>query len=155
MYENHPHALLKEMAAKHVMVEISLTSNDVILGVRDKEHPFLMYKMFGVPMALATDDEGVSRINLTHEYLRAVQSYDLHYADRKRMVRTSIEHSFLSGESLWSAPDSFTRIVPACSRDTLGGEKPSSGCAAFLKTSERAQQQWELERKFHAFETGL
>src|SRR5207248_507214 len=97
MYENHPHALLKEMAAKHVMVEISLTSNDLILGVSGKEHPFLMYKMFGVPMALATDDEGVSRIDLTHEYVRAVESYDLHYADLKRMVRTSIEHSFLPG----------------------------------------------------------
>jgi adenosine deaminase len=155
MYENHPHALLKEMAAKRVMVEISLTSNDVILGVSGKEHPFLMYKMFGVPMALATDDEGVSRIDLTHEYVRAVQSYDLHYADLKRMVRTSMEHSFLPGESLWSAPDAFTRAVPACSHDTLGAEKPSSECAAFLKASERAQQQWELERRFHGFEAGL
>ncbi len=152
MYENHPHALLKEMAAKHVMVEISLTSNDVILGVSGKEHPFLMYKMFGVPMALATDDEGVSRIDLTHEYVRAVQSYDLHYTDLKRMVRTSIEHSFLPGDSLWSVPNTFTRAVPACSHDTLGAEKPSPGCTTFLKGSERAQQQWELERRFHAFE---
>jgi adenosine deaminase len=155
MYENHPHALLKEMAAKHVMVEISLTSNDVILGVSGKEHPFLMYRMFEVPMALATDDEGVSRIDLTHEYVRAVESYDLHYADLKRMVRTSMEHSFLPGASLWSAPDAFTRAVPACSHDTLGAEKPSSACAAFLKASERARQQWELERRFHAFEAGL
>src|SRR6267154_1784365 len=43
MYENHPHALLKKMAANHVMVEISLTSNDVILGVSGKDHPFLLY----------------------------------------------------------------------------------------------------------------
>ena len=50
MYENYPHALMKEMAAKHVMVEISLTSNDTILGVSGKEHPFLMYRMFGVPV---------------------------------------------------------------------------------------------------------
>lgn len=155
MYENHPHALLKEMAAKHVMVEISLTSNDVILGVNGKEHPFLMYKMFGVPMALATDDEGVSRIDLTHEYVRAVQSYDLHYADLKWMVRTTMEHSFLPGDSLWSAPDAFARVVPACSHDTVGAEKPSSACAAFLRSSERARQQWELEHRFHAFEAGL
>ena len=155
MYENNPHALLKEMAAKHVMVEISLTSNDVILGVSGKEHPFLMYKVFGVPMALTTDDEGVSRIDLTHEYVRAVESYDLHYAELKRMVRTSIEHSFLPGESLWSAPDIFTRAVPPCSHGSLGAEKPSSACATFLKGSERAQQQWELERRLHAFEAGL
>jgi adenosine deaminase len=155
MYEDHPHALLKEMAAKHVMVEISLTSNHLILGVGGKEHPFLMYKMFGVPMALATDDEGVSRIDLTQEYVRAVESYDLHYADLKRMVRTSVEHSFLPGESLWSAADTFTRVVAACSHDTPGAERPSAACTAFLKGSERAQQQWELERRFHAFEAGL
>jgi len=155
IYENNPHALLKEMAANHMMVEISLTSNDVILGVSGKDHPFLLYRMFGVPMALSSDDEGVSRIDLTHEYVRAVQTYDLHYVDLKRMVRTSLEHSFLPGGSLWSAPDVFTRAISACSRDSLGTEKPSSGCAAFLKSSERAQQQWELERRFRAFESGL
>jgi adenosine deaminase len=155
IYENNPHALLKEMAANHVMVEISLTSNDVILGVSGKDHPFLLYRMFGVPMALSSDDEGVSRIDLTHEYVRAVQTYDLHYVDLKRMVRTSLEHCFLPGGRLWSAPDVFTRAVSACSRDSLGAEKPSSGCAAFLKSSERAQQQWELERRFRAFESGL
>jgi adenosine deaminase len=153
IYENSPHALLKEMAANHVMVEISLTSNDVILGVSGKDHPFLLYRMFGVPVALSTDDEGVSRIDLTHEYVRAVQTYDLRYADLKRMVRTGLEHSFLPGASLWSAPDAFIRAVPACSHDSLGAEKPSSGCAAFLKSSERAQQQWELERRFRAFES--
>src|SRR5713226_4164933 len=150
MYENSPHALMKEMAAKHVMVEISLTSNDVILGVSGKDHPFSIYRMFGVPVALSTDDEGVSRIDLTHEYVRAVQTYDLHYADLKRMVRTSLEHSFLPGASLWSAPDVFTRVVSACSQDSLGTDKFSARCADFLKSSEKAGQQWELERRFRA-----
>jgi adenosine deaminase len=155
MYEDHPHALLKEMAANHVMVEISLTSNDVILGVSGKEHPFLLYRMFGVPVALSSDDEGVSRIDLTHEYVRAVESYDLHYADLKKMVRTSMEHSFLPGASLWSAPDTFTRVVSACSQDLPGAEKFSSRCADFLGSNEKAGQQWELERRFRAFEAGL
>jgi adenosine deaminase len=155
MYENNPHALMKEMAANHVMVEISLTSNDVILGVSGKDHPFLLYRMFGVPMALSSDDEGVSRIDLTHEYLRAVQSYDLHYADLKRMVRTSMEHSFLPGASLWSAPDAFSRVVSACAQDSLGGDKLSSRCADFLGSNEKAGQQWELEKRFRAFEAGL
>jgi adenosine deaminase len=154
IYENNPHALLKEMAANHVMVEISLTSNDVILGVSGKDHPFLLYRMFGVPVALSSDDEGVSRIDLTHEYVRAVKTYDLHYTDLKRMVRTSLEHSFLPGASLWNAPDAFTRVVSACSQDLLGAEKFSSRCADFLKSSEKASQQWELERRFRAFESG-
>src|SRR5260370_730233 len=71
MYEDKPHALLREMAANHVMVEISLTSNDVILGVSGRDHPFFMYRMFSVPAALATDDDGVSRIDLTHQYVGA------------------------------------------------------------------------------------
>jgi adenosine deaminase len=155
MYENSPHALLKKMAANHVMVEISLTSNDVILGVSGKDHPFLLYRMFGVPLALSSDDEGISRIDLTHEYVRAVQTYDLHYADLKRMVRTSLEHSFLPGASLWSAPDVFTRAVSACAQNSLGADKFSTRCADFLKPSEKASQQWELERRFRAFESGL
>ena len=155
MFEERPHELLKKMAAKHVMVEISLTSNDVILGIAGKDHPFPLYRQFGVPVALSTDDEGVSRIDLTHEYVRAVQTYDLHYMDLKQMVRTSVEHAFLPGASLWSAPDKFTALVSACVPNQLGAEKPSASCAAFLKSSEKAQQQWELEKRFRAFESAL
>jgi len=155
MYENNPHELLKEMASKHVMVEISLTSNDLILGVSGKDHPFPLYRQFGVPVALATDDEGVSRIDLTHEYVRAVQTYGLTYADLKKMVRTGLEHSFLPGASLWHAPDAFTSVASACSADSVGSDKPSAGCDTFLKSSEKAAQQWELERRFRAFESAL
>jgi adenosine deaminase len=155
MYEAHPHELMKEMAAKHVMVEINLSSNDLILGVSGKDHPFPMYRMFHVPVALSTDDEGVSRIDLTHEYVRAVESYDLKYADLKQMARTGIEHSFLPGASLWTAPDNFSHSVPACSGDRLGAKALSAPCTAFLKSSEKAQQQWELERRFLVFETSL
>jgi adenosine deaminase len=155
MFESHPHALLKELAAKHVMVEISLTSEDVILGMSGKNHPFLLFRMFGVPLALSSDDEGVSRIDLTHEYVRAVQTYDLHYTDLKRMVRTSLEHSFMPGVSLWNTRDAFTRVVSACSQDTPGADKFSSVCADFLSSNEKAGQQWELERRFRAFEAGL
>ena len=155
MYEDHPHELLKEMAAKHVMVEINLTSNDGILGISGKDHPLPIYRQFGVPVALSTDDEGVSRIDITHEYMRAVETYGLHYADLKQMVRTGIEHSFLSGASLWAVQDSFSHPVAACAHDSLGNEKPSQSCENFLKSSGKAQQQWELERRFHEFESGL
>jgi adenosine deaminase len=153
MYEERPYDLLREMAAKHVMVEINLSSNDLILGISGKNHPFPIYRKFGVPVALSTDDEGVSRIDLTHEYVRAVETYALTYADLKQMVRTGLEHDFLSGPSLWREEDVFTRPVAACSSEFLGAEKPAAGCTAFLKSSEKAQQQWELERRFRAFES--
>ena len=57
MYENRPYELMKDMAAKRVMVEINLTSNDVILGIEGKHHPFSLYRKFGVSVALSSDDE--------------------------------------------------------------------------------------------------
>ncbi len=155
MHEDRPYDLLKEMATKHVMVEINLTSNDVILGVSGKDHPFPIYRKYRVPVSLSTDDEGVSRINMTHEYVRAVETYSLSYADLKQMVRTGLEHIFLPGVSLWREPDVFTRDVGPCAADANGGGKPSSACADFLKSSEKAQQQWELERRFREFETSF
>jgi adenosine deaminase len=152
MYEDDPYSLLKEMAAKKIMVEINLTSNDVILGVAGSAHPFPIYRKMGVPVSLSTDDEGVSRSDMTHEYVRAVQTYGLHYADLKQMVRTGMEHSFLPGASLWSDSGGFRSIVAACAQDTPGAEKPAADCAEFLHASEKAQQQWELERRFRVFE---
>ena len=153
MFEQRPHELLHEMAAKHVMVEINLSSNDAILAVAGKDHPLPVYRKFGVPVSFSTDDEGVSRIDMTHEYVRAVQDFDLKYIDLKQMVRTGIEHIFLPGASLWAAPDKFTTPVAACAHDKLGSGKPSAACATFLKSSERAQQQWELEHRFSEFES--
>ena len=152
MYEDHPHDLLKEMAARHVMVEVNLTSNDVILGISGKDHPFSIYRQFRVPVALSTDDEGVSRIDLTREYVRAVETYGLSYAELKKMVRTGLEHSFLPGSSLWSELDVFSHAAHACSHDALGSDKPSASCTTFLQSSEKAQQQWELERRFRKWE---
>lgn len=153
MYETHPHELLREMAAKHVMVEINLTSNDVILGIVGKNDPFEIYRQFHVPVALSTDDEGVSRIDLTHEFVRAVETYNLNYADLKQLVRTSLEHSFLPGSSLWLEPDNFHAAINACANESLGSESPKKPCAEFLSSSAKAQQQWELERRFHQFES--
>ena len=155
MHEDRPYDLLEEMAAKRVMVEINLTSNDVILGVTGKDHPLPIYRKFHVPVSLNTDDEGVSRINMTHEYVRAASTYALSYADLKQMVRTGLEHDFLPGASLWREPDAFTHTAPACASDAAGAAKPSAACAAFLKSSEKAQQQWELERRFREFEASF
>jgi len=89
---------------------------------------------------------------MTHEYVRAAIIYALSYLDLKQMVRTGLEHDFLSGASLWHEPDDFARASAACGNDALGSAKPSAACADFLKSSEKAQQQWELERRFHEFE---
>jgi adenosine deaminase len=156
MYEDRPYELLKEMAVKHVMVEINLTSNDVILNIKGDDHPFELYRRYGVPIALSTDDEGVSRIDLTHEYVRAAVTYALTYRDFKKIARTSLEHSFLPGASIWqlSTPETLDKPIAACAGQ-LGQDTPAGGCADLVSGSEKAQQQWELERRFHTFEASF
>jgi adenosine deaminase len=153
MYEDRPYELLKEMASKHVMAEICLTSNDVILNIKGNDHPFMLYRKYGVPVALSTDDEGVSRIDLTHEYVRAAETYPLSYSDLKKMARTSLEHAFLPGASLWqfATPETLDKPVGTCAGQ-LGQDTPTGDCAQLIAGSEKAQQQWELERRFHQFE---
>jgi adenosine deaminase len=156
MFEDRPWDLMKKMAEQHVMVEVNLTSNDVILNVKDANHPFMLYRKAGVPVALSTDDEGVSRIDLTHEYVRASDTYPLSYHDLKLMVRSSLEHSFLPGASLWQrvTPERLEIPTMAC-RGQLGAETPAGTCAALVHGSEKAQQEWDLERRFHTFESNF
>jgi len=151
MSEDDPIGLLREMAKKNVLVEICLTSNDVILGVSGDRHPLLVYMKYGVPVALATDDEGVSRSDMTHEYLRAVETYGLSYADLKRMARESLEHSFIPGGSLWSDGRELRRAA-ACSDDKTPGDRATGKCAKFIGANERARVQWQLEKAFTEFE---
>ena len=146
MYERDPHQLLKEMADKHILVEINITSNDVILGVSGRNHPLPVYLAAHVPVALSTDDEGVSRIDLTHEYVRAVTDFGLQYLDLKRFARASIAHSFLPGDDLWAHPDDFARMTAACAVPM------SSACTQFRAASMKASQEWELEQRFKKFE---
>src|SRR5262249_42213141 len=69
-----------------VLVEVALTSNDLILGVRGPRHPLRTYLRYGVPVALATDDPGVSRSTMTLEYRKAVEEQGLDYRTLKRLA---------------------------------------------------------------------
>jgi len=151
MSENDPIGLLEEMAKKRVLVEICLTSNEMILGVTGDRHPLPIYMKYGVPVALATDDQGVARGDMTHEYLRAAETYNLSYRDLKRMARASLEHSFIPGASLWSEGREFRR-VEACEGESASGDDVSKKCGDWLAANERARVQWQLEKAFAEFE---
>ncbi|HEX4326494.1 MAG TPA: adenosine deaminase [Burkholderiales bacterium] len=94
-YERDAPGLLREMRARNVAVEISLTSNAFILGVKGAAHPLQVYRRHGVPFVIASDDPGVSRNNLSGEYLLYVSRYKPGYAELKRTVYNSIHYSFL------------------------------------------------------------
>jgi adenosine deaminase len=95
MYEDGAPGLLREMAAKHVLVEIALTSNDFILGVAGKHHPLSAYLRAGVPVAIVTDDPGVARSSETDEFEKAVEDQGLDYSTLKQLARNSIEYAFV------------------------------------------------------------
>ena len=97
MHEDDAFGLLREMARRKVLVEICLSSNETILGVTGASHPLRTYMKYGVPVALATDDEGVARSEMTREWLKAVVDQGLGYLDLKRMARASLQHAFIGG----------------------------------------------------------
>ena len=151
MDEDHPQALLQELARRHVLVEINLTSNDVILGITGARHPLHAYLAAQVPTALSTDDEGVSRIDLTHEYVKAVEEQGMDYLQLKRMARNSLEHSFLPGRSLWAQPDQYQRLAAPCQGAAADRPAPAA-CSRWLAANPKAEQQWQLEQRFVHFE---
>ncbi len=146
-YETNSEALLKRMKDEGIMVEINLTSNDVILGVKGKEHPIVLYRDLDVPYALSTDDEGVSRIDLTNEYMRFFTEYDVPYFEMRHASRNSLTYSFLPGGSLWDNA--------ACSENVFSGNVLGDACATFLKENKKAEIQWELEMRFRSYEEKL
>jgi hypothetical protein len=149
MHEDRPHELLREMAERGVMVEIALTSNDAILGVRGRDHPLAAYRRAGVPVALATDDQGVARSEMPREYQRAVEDQGLDYAALKEMARTSLRHAFVEGAEVWREGRAFVP-VPDCA-PAAGGWR-GSRCAALAARGARARLQRDLEIAFMDFE---
>jgi adenosine deaminase len=127
-----------------VAVEINLTSNAVILGVKGAEHPLELYRRHGVPVVLATDDEGVLRTDLTREYQRAVQEHGLGYADLKAVSRASLEYSF------HRAPACGATIMPtwALPCATALGRRPAGHSGRKAK----GPLQLDLEQRFARFE---
>ena len=144
-YESDAPALLARMARDQIAVEINLTSNAVILGVKGSDHPLSLYREAGVPVVLSTDDEGVSRSDMTNEYLRAVTEQGLHYGDLKQIVRNGLHYSFLPGDSLWRDRPGGARVAACLVID-------ASACGAFMAANPKAAAQATLERDLQAFE---
>ena len=154
-YEDDLNELLEHMAKHSIAVEINLTSNDVILGISGAEHPFKTYMEYGVPLTISTDDEGVSRIDLTNEYSRAVTEYDLDYKTIRSLSRNAIQYSFLQGAPLFK--DTLTgEVIDECSEDKNTDEEIlTDRCEHFLSTSSKARMQWQLEQKISLFEQAV
>jgi hypothetical protein len=142
LYEHDPEALLAEMKRKHVLVEVA--GGHALLPV---------YIAAGVPVSIATDDEGVGRSDLTEQIGFDVTHYHLDYYQLKKMMRDSLEHAFIGGDDLWSAPEGFDAMVPACNGQPLTAQPAAPACRAYLAASPRATLEWNEEVALAAFES--
>lgn len=148
-YEDNAPETLARMAKDRIAVEINLTSNAVILGVKGSEHPITLYRSMGVPVVLSTDDAGVLRSDMTNEYRRAAMEQGLGYADLKDVARASLEYSFVPGASLWRDGRLGTAV------DACAASLSASRCKPYLASSEKARLQADLEGRFDRFEHSL
>ncbi|MFE4050838.1 adenosine deaminase [Streptomyces sp. YIM B13518] len=155
LHEDDWQRTARTMAARETAVEVPFTSNAQILGVRGADHPFETYRAHGVPIVLATDDPGVSRIDISHEYRYAADTYGLSYPELKDLARASLEYAFLPGASLWRGNPTRDGYRPAadCRGTELGTARPGADCRRLLDASPKAAAQWKQERAFHHFES--
>ncbi|MFC7290544.1 adenosine deaminase [Hirschia litorea] len=148
-FETNALETLETMARKNIAVEVSLTSNEKILGVQGADHPINLYLKSKVPVVLSTDDQGVLRIDLTEEYVRAAYEHKLDYRALKHISRNSLEYAFIAGDSIWEDQIVGGKLVPACQKDN------SEACIAFVEKSPKARLQLKLEKQFDVFEDNI
>lgn len=146
--------VLKKMKDAGILVEICLSSNEGILGVKDQDHPFLFYRRAGVPVSLNTDDEAINRSNLTMEFVKAIQRYDLNYDDIKELIRNSLEYSFLPGKSLFENRD-YHRIISEFKEVRSLEWESGLTAEALMKANPKLKRQVMLERALLEFEQSL
>lgn len=143
--EIHHDELLRYMGKHAIPVEINLSSNSAILNISGSLHPLRPYLNHHVPIVLSTDDEGVLRTSLTHEYQLAAVEHELDYDTLKLLSRNTLTYSFLPGESLWKKRNSNELVTPCINLY-------SATCLKYVAHSQKAKLQRELEMDYIAFE---
>jgi adenosine deaminase/adenosine deaminase CECR1 len=94
-HESNATGIMQTMREKDIPVEINLTSNAFINGVEGSHHPINLYRKYGVPYVISTDDAGVTRHTLSNEYVLFASRYKPSYAEMKKTSYNSIRYAFL------------------------------------------------------------
>src|SRR5262249_51056358 len=128
-------SLLAEMRARSVAVEVCLTSTDLILGVRSKNHPLPAYLAAGVPVEMSSDDAVISRIDLTNEYVRAARDYGLEYRVLKAIARNALIHSFLDEAQKRGELARFDRAGAEFERSVASRQSPLQNAVTLIKAA--------------------
>jgi adenosine deaminase len=134
-FEHDMEGLLDEMRTRPVAVEVNLTSTDLILGVRAKDHPLPTYLAAGVPIVLSSDDAGVSRITLTNEYFRAARDYGFGYRRLKAIARNALVYSFLDEDQKRAELARFDRACREFEASMVSAHSPLDNVLALIRAA--------------------
>ena len=115
-HEKGAKKLLRRMDREDILAEQCLTSNEQILEISGRRHSLPVYRRFGVPVALCTDDEGVSRTDLTEQYMKATREYGLSYGALKEISKDSLRHGFLQVDAKREVMDDLNAAFRAFER---------------------------------------
>lgn len=125
-YEARKDVLLTIMRKRQIAVELNLESNAVILETTPETHPLKTYLEAGVPVCISSDDAGILRSDLTHQFEMLVEYYpEISYSQLKEIVMNSIQYSFLESnersEEMEKLEDGFVKFEKIDQRDIQHG----------------------------------
>jgi len=93
--DDHPQ-LLQRFRDRDICIELCPSSNDEVVGYQNREYPLRSYWSQGVPLAVCTDNPGISRTDATGELYKAAEFWpDLNLWDALAMVKQGFTHAFL------------------------------------------------------------
>jgi adenosine deaminase/adenosine deaminase CECR1 len=118
---------MKRMRERDIPVEINLTSNAFINGVKGQDHPVTLYRKYGVPYVISTDDAGVTRHNLAGEYVLFASRYKPDYAELKKASYNSIRYSFLDAAGKARLTRQLDQRFAAFEAEIAGLDRASAG----------------------------
>lgn len=101
--------LLNRFINKNIGIEMCPSSNYQIVGFdEEKKYPLCEYMIRGLKVSINTDDQGISRTNLTKEFIRAAELCpELTLWDFIVLIRNSISIAFCDSKTKSSLMHSF------------------------------------------------
>jgi adenosine deaminase CECR1 len=94
----HP-LLMETVRERGVAIEVCPISNQVLGYVPDlRSHPAVAYINAGIPVVLSSDDPGLTRHTLSHDFYEACLAWGLDLRDLKQLALDSLRHSAMGPE---------------------------------------------------------
>jgi adenosine deaminase len=84
---------------------------------------------------LSSDDAGISRIDLTNEYVRAARDYGLGYRMLKAIARNALIYSFLDAGQKRGELERFDRSCAEFERSVARRQSPLQNAVALIKAA--------------------